>query len=85
MLLKKACCVSKSNCNRSIIAWLSPTRWWGFVRIGDVDSDLDFFSTKVIWSKGNREAQLRNVVTAAFGPISILLGKPADDSAPGDS
>lgn len=54
-----------------------------FIRTGDVESDLDFL-TKVIWSKGSREAQLRNVVTAAFGPISILLGSPAEGGAVGD-
>lgn len=48
-----------------------------FIRNSDIESDLDFL-TKVIWDKGSREAQLRNVVTAAFGPISILLGAPAE-------
>ncbi|MBK6326054.1 MAG: hypothetical protein IPF56_08950 [Chloroflexi bacterium] len=48
-----------------------------FIRNSNVESDLDFL-TKVIWDKGSRETQLRNVVTAAFGPISILLGAPAE-------
>lgn len=47
-----------------------------FIRHSDVKSDLDF-ATMVIWDKGSRETQLRNVVTAAFGPISLLLGTPA--------
>jgi hypothetical protein len=51
-----------------------------FVRHSAVESDLEFL-TKVIWDKTSREAQLRNVVSAAFGPISILLGAPAEDAA----
>jgi hypothetical protein len=54
-----------------------------FVRHSVVESDFDFL-TKVIWSKSSREMQLRNVVTAAFGPIGILLGASteAHDAAP---
>jgi len=50
-----------------------------FVRHSDVESDLEFL-TRVIWDKTSRETQLRNVVAAAFGPISILLGSPAEDA-----
>jgi hypothetical protein len=54
-----------------------------FIRHRDVEvvrSDLDFL-TKVIWDEESRKEQLKNVVTAAFGPMSILLGSP---SAAGD-
>jgi hypothetical protein len=52
-----------------------------FVRRNDVQSDLDFLTT-VVWDSGSREAQLRNVVTAAFGPVSILLGGSVGGEAP---
>lgn len=45
-----------------------------FIRHKDIEVHEDFdFLTKVIWSSANREQQLKRVVTAAFGPISILL------------
>ena len=46
---------------------------------GDKKDNLDFLT--VIWDTADREAQLRRVVTAAFGPISILLGAPQSNAA----
>jgi hypothetical protein len=43
------------------------------VRHYGVEGDLDFLN-KVIWDNTSRQEQLQRVVTAAFGPISILLG-----------
>jgi hypothetical protein len=41
----------------------------------DVREDYDFL-TNVIWDKESREAELHHVVTAAFGPLTLLLKAP---------
>lgn len=51
-----------------------------FLRRNDVRDDLDFL-TKIVWDSQSREAQLQNVVMAAFGPIALLLGDDAPAGA----